>query len=80
MSVSFVTVTEQSPAASLLNSPEVIEQPVPETEYEMLPVPEPPLNASVMVAPYVPEVEVNVSEDCIAFANVTVVADDDTAL
>jgi hypothetical protein len=41
--VAFVTVTEQSPAAVLLNTPEEIEQPVPETEYEMLPVPEPPL-------------------------------------
>ena len=63
MSVAFVTVTEQSPAASLLNSPEVIEHPVPETEYEMLPVPEPPLNASVVVAPYVPVVDVNVNDD-----------------
>ena len=63
MSVAFVTVTEQSPAAVLLNTPVEIEQPVPETEYEMLPVPEPPLNASMIVAPYVPVVDVNVNDD-----------------
>ncbi len=62
MSVAFVTVTEQSPAAVLLNTPEEIEQPVPVTEYETLPVPVPPLNESVIVAPYVPVVDVNVSE------------------
>ena len=46
----------------MLNTPEEIEQPVPVTEYETLPVPVPPLNESVIVAPYVPVVDVNVSE------------------
>ena len=63
VSVAFVTVTEQSPAASLLSTPEVIEQPVPDTAYEMAPVPEPPFWESVNDVPYVPETEVTVNAD-----------------
>jgi hypothetical protein len=63
--------------------PPVIEQPaVPTlvTAYDTAPVPEPPLEVSDNGVPAVPAVEVRINAAWLARANVTVVAEDETAL
>ena len=56
-----VAVTEQSPAASLVNTPFNCEQPTPVTTYVTEPAVVPPLVVNVSAEPYVPEVDVTVS-------------------
>jgi hypothetical protein len=73
-----VAVTAQSPAAVFDNKPPDSEQPVPVTTKVTEPFVVPPLVVNVRAEPYVPDVDVTVSEDCAASANVTVVAELET--
>ena len=74
-----VLVNEQVPAKRAFTTPEVIEQfaEPDDTEYETVPVPDPPDTDNVMPESRSPELSRKVKVFCVSFANVTSIATDD---